>query len=119
MVIWNAMAIAVFATVITILAGHGKIPNNGVVGIRTFSIQRTDETWTEAHRAATPILLGLSIVVVIVGTITLVATAGSADNIAIFIGFGLLGLDIIVLIIAAIRANIVARRTWIKYVSPK
>jgi len=108
--IWIAIALAVLVTVIAALAGRGTIPNNGLVGIRTPSIQRTNETWTEAHRAATPLLIGLAIAVTIAGIIGLVTTSGSTDDTPNFIGLGLLGLDVVVIVAAAIRANTVARR---------
>lgn len=111
MTIWVAIALAVLVTVITVLAGRGTIPNNGLVGIRTPSVQRTNQTWAEAHRAATPLLLGLSIVVVVVGAVALVTTSGRTDDTANFIGLGLLGLDVIAIVAAAVRANSVARRS--------
>jgi uncharacterized membrane protein len=110
MIIWVAIALALLVTAITALAGRGTIPANGLIGIRTPATQQTSETWAEGHKAATPTLVALSAVVLIVGTIGLFATQRSNEDATDFVGLGLLALDLVGFVVAALRANSAARR---------
>jgi len=110
MIIWAAIALALLVTGITILAGRGTIPANGLIGIRTPAVQRTSTTWTVGHRAATPTLVTLSAVALVVGTVAFFATRQSTGDTADFVGLGLFAVDLIGIIAAALRANSAARR---------
>lgn len=110
MIIWLAVALALLVTIVTVLAGRGTIPANGLIGIRTPATQRTDETWTEGHKAATPLLVALSAVVLVVGTIAFFATRQSTAATAGVVGLGLFGVDLVGIVVAAVRANSVAHR---------
>ena len=110
MIIWLAVALALLVTVVTVLAGRGTIPANGLIGIRTPATQRTDETWTEGHKAATPTLVTLSAVVLVVATVASVATRQSTAATADVVGLGLFGVDLVGIVVAGVRAHSVARQ---------
>lgn len=78
--VWIALALSVFVTVITALAGRGTITANGLVGIRTRATQSSDAAWRAGHRAATPVLVGLTIVTAVAAVIVLVATHDSSSD---------------------------------------
>lgn len=46
------VVLAVFTGVAVHLAARGRLPRNGILGIRTASVRRDDATWVRGHRAA-------------------------------------------------------------------
>lgn len=110
MTVWIALALALVVTAITVLAGQGKIPNNGLVGIRTRNIQFSDVTWKEGHRAAVPYIVGMTVAVVVGAVVILIATQDSGPEITNMAGLALLCLNVVGVVAAAIRANAVAGR---------
>jgi hypothetical protein len=109
MIIWAAIALSILVTGITVLAGRGSIPANGLVGIRTPAVTRNDHTWAAGHRAAVPILTAVSAVVAVAGIAALVA-ARDSDHVAEVAGLVLFGVDTCGIVVAAVRADAVARR---------
>ena len=108
MTVWIALALSVFVTVITALAGRGTITANGLVGIRTRATQSSDAAWRAGHRAATPVLVGLTIVTAVAAVIVLVATRDSSSDATNTTGLWVLALVGIGIVVAAVRANSVA-----------
>ncbi|CAM5416453.1 SdpI family protein [Leifsonia shinshuensis] len=44
--------LAIVAGAAVQLAARGRLPRNGIIGIRTASVRRDDSTWVRGHRAA-------------------------------------------------------------------
>lgn len=108
MIVWITLAFAVLVTVITALAGRGVIPNNGLVGIRTPAIMHNDSSWRCGHRAALPVIVVTTVAVAIgaiVVIVVIVVTQDSTMDATNLAGLGLLALETVGIVAAAIRGN--------------
>lgn len=100
----------VLATVVTAVvwsAAVGRVPANGMVGIRTQATQQSASTWRAAHRAALRIVLPSSIVIVALSVVTLVAIPSGWN--AGTMGLALLGIYTVALIASGAVAQRAAR----------
>lgn len=105
---WSAPGLAVLGAVITVLCATGRIPANGLVGIRTPATQRSEGAWMAGHRAAAQLLVPAA---VIVGVLSVAVGLGwtvaglpvEATGGAIFWGY------VVVLVIPAVVAHRAAR----------
>ncbi len=51
---WVFPALLLLLVVVTMRAGHGKIPPNSLIGIRLPSVRRSAAAWQAGHKAAVP-----------------------------------------------------------------
>jgi len=105
MIVWITLALAILVTVITALAGRGVIPNNGLVGIRTPAIMHSDSSWRGGHRAALPVIVVTTVAVAIGAIVVIVVTQDSTTDTTNLAGLGLLALETVGIVAAAIRGN--------------
>jgi hypothetical protein len=105
---WVALGLAVLGAVITVLCAAGRIPANGLVGIRTPATRCSEAAWTAGHRAAAQILVPAAVIV-------------GALSVAVILGWNVAGLPVettggailggyaAVLVISAVVAHRAAR----------
>ena len=78
--VWVAVALSVLATVITSLAGRGRVAANGLVGIRTPAWRSSDAAWRAGQRAAVPILAALTVVSASAGVVVFAITGSKGSG---------------------------------------
>ncbi|MDJ0376263.1 SdpI family protein [Cryobacterium sp. PH31-L1] len=110
MTVWIALALSLLVSLITVLASRGVIPNNGLVGIRTPAITYSDNSWRQGHAAATPVIIATTVIVVFGAILLLIVTRDSTTDATNFAGLGLLALEVVGIVAAAIRGNKYASR---------
>ena len=111
MTVWVAVALSLLVTVIAVLAGRGSLAANGLVGIRTRALKSSEAAWRAGHRAAVPVLIGLSAASAAAGVVVLVVTRGRGADATNMAGLWVIGLVAAGIVVAALRANSVAAGT--------
>lgn len=77
----------------------GKLPRNGVVGIRTASTMQSDAAWEAGHRAAAPAVRYLALAQMLGGVLTLALGWFAQSPLTIPLGIGILLLTGIALVV--------------------
>ena len=111
MTVWVAVALSLLVTVIAVLAGRGTLAANGLVGIRTRALRSSEAAWRAGHRAAVPVLLGLSMASAAAGVVVFVVTRERGADATNMAGLWVIGLVAVGIVVAAVRANSVAAGT--------
>ena len=96
--------IAVGAAVAVHLAARGRLRRNGILGIRTASVRRSDSAWVRGHRAAVVLTWLTAIIVVVLAVISVAWEDGSVALTSISVAVLLAGASI-----GTVRANRAAR----------
>lgn len=97
--------LAALLLVMTWSAAAGRLPANGIVGLRTPALLRSEEGWRAGHRAALVVLA--PVCPVVLGACVVAAAVrpwgrGTADLVG--------GVLLVVLLVAALVATLVAHR---------
>ena len=94
--------VAVGAGVAVQLAAAGRLPRNGLLGIRTALVLRDDASWVRGHRAAVVPTWATAVVVVCVTAVSVSWEAGTA--MLTFVGVGVLSAGALIGSVLATRA---------------
>ncbi|GAA4139863.1 SdpI family protein [Leifsonia shinshuensis] len=92
--------VAVGAALAVHLAARRRLPRNGILGIRTTAVRRSDSAWVRGHRAAVAPTLLTAIVVVVLAAASVVWDDGSAGLTSIAVAVLFAGV-----FIGTVRAN--------------
>ena len=105
---WITLGLAVLVAVITVLCAAGRIPANGLVGIRTPATECSEAAWRAGHRAAAQLIVPAA---VIVGGLSVAVILGW--SVAGFpvetTGHAIFWVFVVVLVISAVIAHRAAR----------
>jgi uncharacterized membrane protein len=101
---WITLGLTVLVAVITVLCATGRIPANGLLGIRTPATKRSGAAWTAGHRAAAKLLVPAA---VIVGGLSAAVILGwSVAGLPVeTTGHAIFGVVVVVLVISAVIAH--------------
>jgi uncharacterized membrane protein len=105
----TAVVLAVLVVAMTRAAARGRLPANGLLGIRTPATQRSDTAWRAGHRAAFPVVTWGGLVVLFGALAVLVGAVPSAFT-PETAGLVLIALEGIVVVVGAVVADRAARR---------
>jgi uncharacterized membrane protein len=104
---WITLGLTVLVAVITVLCAAGRIPANGLLGIRTPATKRSEAAWMAGHRAAAKLLVPAA---VIVGGLSVAVILGwSVAGLSVeTTGHALFGVFVVVLVISGVIAHLAA-----------
>lgn len=93
----------------TIMASNGKLPPNGIMGIRTRTTQSSPEAWQAAHHAAGKLLIPVS-ALVLLGCLLVLTGITEKLGTAEVLSSVLLGVLVLAIIVSGVIAQKVAKR---------
>jgi uncharacterized membrane protein len=86
------------------LAANGRLPRNGILGIRTMSVRRDDSTWRRGHRAAVVPTWMTVVITAAIESLSLIMDSADLSVVLSWVGLAVLFLGTLVAAIVASRA---------------